>query len=232
MVRQYRRPFAGAWIETLAWDRTTRKKGRPFAGAWIETSSSSRTCARPSVAPLPGRGSKHPSHFINALAVGRPFAGAWIESLLACPECLRATLEQVARSACSRHYQISGRTLLKGQWRATCAATEFRQTSLQQPKVVFMLTLLNWNLEWKKANSRPGREIMRMVSTADPYVICLTESYDEFLNPSPWHSVYPEGNSGYPTPKGRRKVILGSKSQWTEKVADLACAPPGGLSAD
>lgn len=47
-----------------------------------------------------------------------------------------------------------------------------------------MLTLLNWNLEWKTANSRPGREIMRMISATDPNIICLAEAYDAFFDPS------------------------------------------------
>ena len=67
-----------------------------------------------------------------------------------------------------------------------------------------MLTLLNWNLEWKKVNSRPGREIIRMISAVHPNIICLAETYDEFLDPSSWHSVYPDGDSGYPTLEGRR----------------------------
>jgi hypothetical protein len=90
-----------------------------------------------------------------------------------------------------------------------------------------MLTLLNWNLEWKKAGSRPGREILRIISASNPTIICLAEAYDDFLDPSSWHSVYPDGDSGYPTLEGRRKVMLGSRSPWTETMTDLDNAPPG-----
>jgi hypothetical protein len=90
-----------------------------------------------------------------------------------------------------------------------------------------MLTLLNWNLEWKKAGSRPGREILRIISASNPTIICLAEAYDDFLDPSSWHSVHPDGDSGYPTMEGRRKVMLGSRSPWTETATDLDNAPPG-----
>ena len=90
-----------------------------------------------------------------------------------------------------------------------------------------MITLLNWNLEWKKAKSRPGREIIHMIGNADPDIACLTEAYDDILMPASWHSIHPDGDSGYPTKDGRRKVMLGSKSPWTETVTDLDNAPPG-----
>ena len=87
-----------------------------------------------------------------------------------------------------------------------------------------MLTILNWNLEWKTAKSRSGREIVRMIGNANPDIACLTEAYDQILEPTSWQSICPDGDSGYPTKEGRRKVMLGSKSPWTETVTDLDTA--------
>ncbi len=55
----YRRPFTGAWIETI-----TRRQDRP--------------CAL--VAPSRGRGSKLPGSILSDIMRGRPFTGAWIET--------------------------------------------------------------------------------------------------------------------------------------------------------
>jgi hypothetical protein len=89
------------------------------------------------------------------------------------------------------------------------------------------MNVLNWNIEWASKRSARGREISRMISTAAPSVMCLTELTTGML-PKDGHSLLPEGSSGYPGPANRRKVALWSSQPWSDP--DLIGHPdlPGG----
>ena len=76
-----RRPFTGAWIETIMRVTTSLLSlSRPFTGAWIETEAQQAQLAQQSVAPSRGRGLKLICLTNSPMITRRPFTGAWIET--------------------------------------------------------------------------------------------------------------------------------------------------------
>lgn len=74
------------------------------------------------------------------------------------------------------------------------------------------LSIVNWNVEWRQPQGRAARILRQRIFASDPDVICLTESYRDFL-PS-GHMIEAEADYGYAIREGRRKVLLWSKRPW------------------
>ena len=76
-----RRPFAGAWIETVAAaEHAHRVKVAPSRGRGLKLLGLAMDLLEVAVAPSRGRGLKHRSPDLTGRDGGRPFAGAWIET--------------------------------------------------------------------------------------------------------------------------------------------------------
>ena len=105
--RDARRPFTGAWIETVRMETLRERDARrPFTGAWIETlyrclhhlfkvvapsrgrglkhGGRDAICRNRQVAPSRGRGLKRVIPIVVGQAHRRPFTGAWIETRKRC----------------------------------------------------------------------------------------------------------------------------------------------------
>ena len=73
------------------------------------------------------------------------------------------------------------------------------------------LKLVNWNVEWATPGSQRTPEILNRVRGHDPQVVCLTETHDGLLSQG-GHTICSQPDYGYPIRKGRRKVLLWSRS--------------------
>ena len=69
-----------------------------------------------------------------------------------------------------------------------------------------------WNSEWASLKSKRG-EFFRDQFNSD--VICVTEGYESLL-PNDGYVISSNEDYGYKIKKGRRKVILWSKSEWSD----------------
>ena len=69
-----------------------------------------------------------------------------------------------------------------------------------------------WNSEWASLKSRRGK-FFRDQFNSD--VICVTEGYESLL-PNNGYVISSNEDYGYKIKKGRRKVILWSKSEWSD----------------
>lgn len=76
------------------------------------------------------------------------------------------------------------------------------------------LTLVLWNIAWQRRASNAGRAIRHLIDEHRPDVVCLTESYDDFLEDG-GYSVSSQPDYGYPIVGGRRKVLLWSRQPWS-----------------
>jgi len=73
---------------------------------------------------------------------------------------------------------------------------------------------LTWNLEWASPASKRLALMREMIDEFDPDVICYTEVIRSVLLDG--HVIEADADYGYPPKEGRRKVILWSKTPWTE----------------
>lgn len=73
---------------------------------------------------------------------------------------------------------------------------------------------LIWNLEWKKAKSPAGQWIGEKFRQLDPEVACFTEITEGMIPAGEVLEADPD--YGYPQPGDHRKVVLWSKSPWSE----------------
>ena len=75
------------------------------------------------------------------------------------------------------------------------------------------MRILIWNTEWAKSNSPREKIIKEIVKNSNADIICITEGYLES-----WQNyeyvISSNENYGYKIHKGRRKVILISKTPW------------------
>ncbi len=76
------------------------------------------------------------------------------------------------------------------------------------------MVCLTWNLEWAAGNSPRGRKIKEKITSIDPDVACFTE-VTESLVPA-GHAIRSDSDYGYKNGGDRRKVILWSRSPWSE----------------
>lgn len=84
-----------------------------------------------------------------------------------------------------------------------------------------------WNLEWAIATSRRGTIILDMLRTAELDILCLTEACEGNF-PSGFEVIESSFDYGYPVHQGRRKVLLGSKTPWTDVDQTGHIALPSG----
>ena len=94
------------------------------------------------------------------------------------------------------------------------------------------LRVVNWNVQWATPRSERSPEILRRIAEHDPDIICLTETNDRLLDGLGGHAIHSLPDYGHRMIKGRRKVMLWSRTPWCA-VAGLGSAmfPPGRLVA-
>jgi endonuclease/exonuclease/phosphatase family metal-dependent hydrolase len=73
---------------------------------------------------------------------------------------------------------------------------------------------LTWNLEWASAKSNRIKPIQQKIAEADPDVICYTEVIRTVLPDG--YAIEADADYGYSNTGDKRKVILWSKTPWTE----------------
>ena len=76
------------------------------------------------------------------------------------------------------------------------------------------MKILIWNTEWAKPNSKREKIIKEIVKNASPDIICITEGYLESWQDF-GHTIASDEDYGYKIHQGRRKVILISKTPWS-----------------
>ena len=75
-----------------------------------------------------------------------------------------------------------------------------------------MLNISCWNSDWATPSSKRGKFF---IDKFDSDIICLAEGYKDLL-PKDGYIISSNEDYGYKTKKGRRKVILWSKNEWTD----------------
>ena len=75
-----------------------------------------------------------------------------------------------------------------------------------------MFKISCWNSDWATPASKRGKFF---IDKFDSDIICLTEGYENLL-PKDGNIISSHEDYGYKTKKGRRKVILWSKNEWTD----------------
>ena len=75
-----------------------------------------------------------------------------------------------------------------------------------------MIKISCWNSDWATPSSKRGKFF---IDKFDSDIICLTEGYESLL-PRDGYIISSNEDYGYQITKGRRKVILWSKSKWTD----------------
>ncbi|MEI7911239.1 MAG: endonuclease/exonuclease/phosphatase family protein [Verrucomicrobiota bacterium] len=89
---------------------------------------------------------------------------------------------------------------------------------------------LNWNIQWAEAGSPRGELIRATLQRLNPDVVCLTEATLSMI-PDTGHSIVSNPDYGYPNNGSRRKVVLWSRTPWSEAEAIGAEAMPSGRFA-
>ena len=84
------------------------------------------------------------------------------------------------------------------------------------------LKILIWNTEWAKPNSNREQIIKEIVKTISPDIICITEGYIQSWQDF-GYTIYSNEDYGYKIHQGRRKVILISKTPWSniDEIGDI-----------
>ena len=80
------------------------------------------------------------------------------------------------------------------------------------------MKLLNWNTEWLSPRSRKGRfEAAReLIADYDPDVVCLTEANPETMPDGGQTITSERSGAGNMENRGARKVVLWSRTGWTD----------------
>jgi endonuclease/exonuclease/phosphatase family metal-dependent hydrolase len=84
-----------------------------------------------------------------------------------------------------------------------------------------------WNTEWTKPATARGALLSSILQEQSPDVICVTEGYAEIFAQN-GHVVTSAEDYGYRTNDGRRKVLLWSRSPWTDVDAIGSTRMPSG----
>jgi endonuclease/exonuclease/phosphatase family metal-dependent hydrolase len=74
---------------------------------------------------------------------------------------------------------------------------------------------LLWNVQWASPSGKAGRAIAETLSRIDPDVACFTEVTRTLL-PTSGYLIESAKDYGYRAPTDRRKVVLWSKTDWSE----------------
>ena len=77
-----------------------------------------------------------------------------------------------------------------------------------------IVRILLWNVQWRTRRSYAG-QIRALLDGLAPDLICLTEGHEDFLS-NDGHEIVSHPDFGYPILEGRRKVLLWSRSPWTD----------------
>ena len=77
------------------------------------------------------------------------------------------------------------------------------------------MSLLVWNIEWATPRSKRGAAIQGIIADLQPDLICMTEGTAAML-PDDGHTIEGSADYGYVAPGERRKVLLWSRSHWTD----------------
>lgn len=86
---------------------------------------------------------------------------------------------------------------------------------------------VNWNLQWTEASSPRGEAIRSILCRLEPSVICLTEA-NLGIEPPDGHRISSDPDYGYRHNGPRRKVVLWSRSPWSEiDTIGAEDMPPG-----
>lgn len=90
-----------------------------------------------------------------------------------------------------------------------------------------VVRVLTWNLKWATRTSARGRALRQRIVAERPSIVCLTETYDDFLGDTGF-TVTAGSDWGYPRPGGRRKVVLWSQRPFSSAdVLGDEELPPG-----
>ena len=78
------------------------------------------------------------------------------------------------------------------------------------------IRVVSWNTEWRRPDSRDGKEILKRLQDLDADIICLTETHFDMF--SGWPGAVVDGG---PNPfnvkePSRRTVLLWTRSRWSE----------------
>lgn len=83
-------------------------------------------------------------------------------------------------------------------------------------RLINMIKLINWNVEWAKRKSKKGQRIRKIINEINPDVICYTEAAKD-LAPDKGHLITSAADYGYSNHGGRRrKGLLWSSQPWQE----------------
>jgi len=89
------------------------------------------------------------------------------------------------------------------------------------------MKIILWNTQWAAPGSERERMIREIVLGSSPDLVCITEGYRQTWEDH-GHLICSQADYGYPLKRGRRKVLLLSRTPWSE-IDDLGHAglPPG-----
>ena len=76
------------------------------------------------------------------------------------------------------------------------------------------LRIANWNVEWRKPESRDAEEIRHRLKSFRPDIVCLTECWAEMLDD--WGGYTITSRARPDKSASQRSVILWSKNRWEE----------------
>jgi exonuclease III len=77
-----------------------------------------------------------------------------------------------------------------------------------------VLTVILWNVFWQRRNSVSGQAMRRLIDEQAPDLVCLTEGEVDFIDLP--HRMQSSENYGMPIKPKRRKVLVWSRSSWTD----------------
>ncbi len=112
----------------------------------------------------------------------------------------------------------------ESRFQSELSIRDIGETVIKTPASV---RVVNWNLEWATPTSARGKELLRRTRAEIPEVVCFTETTTDILA-GDGHTIIAGPDYGYPGSSRRRKVLLWSRSPWTD-VDELGAEDlPGG----
>lgn len=83
-----------------------------------------------------------------------------------------------------------------------------------------------WNAQWASPAAARGRSIRERLEAAECDLLCVTEGLAGLLPPG-GSVIESDADYGYPAREGRRKVLLWSRTAWTEADTGPSTLPGG-----